>query len=605
MEKTVNAKNNTLQALLIRIFEFLLLFVIFLDVNTVYTEAFLNNKSPVTSFTHTYAKIISLVCIIVLIALHLWVDKSNIEVVKQYKFTGAFLLLFATIFYAVNVAFTIDSEGYIGSYFLIMTLLPLLFKIYRNKGKSYELLYVLERIVIFAAVTSLLIWLGSSVLNRLGEAQEIRVLWGGDYYDSNYINLCFRRYWTGDLTKNLSVFTEPPMFGLFLNIALYTEFFLKKNSNIYIVIILLCALVSCRATLALIIAIIAVGLKFVELFMSKKWFKFVFIAFSLVCILAVAMLVISKRNLEASSFGTHIDDYFATLKCFVHSNWLVGCGYENLEPIIVYESSFRADNPGMSNSIGPVLAQGGLLLSLYFLFPLVITIGSFFKKNKKLAFWGLGMLLLYTTIVFNNRVLIFLILSMGYSLLNIQINKTKPYMQISFDYPSDNLSDDNDNRKWYEKCKVKDGFIVPKEMTVAGYIILVIISVYTLINCSNKPVTSIICASFAILVTLAVLCIWIVRLKAYKSNNSGNSDKSNIGNKLYLISYITGLALWGIFIVVGHMYASIDGFLRENNLLLQDAHWSFVICVVIFYILVAVMMTCVDMIVQKLRGYNE
>ena len=564
----------------IDILEFLMMLVVFIDVNSVYTEAIINNKLPTQSGVHNYARLICFALAVILIGMHIVYDRENIGCIKKYKSFAIFQGIFLFLFYVLNVMQVPDGTGYIESFFLFMTAMPLLFKMYRREGRSFELLYKLEYIVLFVAIVSFFLWLGSSVFNLLGESQDVRVLWGGNYYDTNYLNLCFRRYWPDDITKNLGIFTEPPMFGLFLNVALYTELFLKKRSNIYIVFAIFCGLFSCKAIIAIMISVIAVVLKVIDLFKEMKYIKYIVFLLILLGGICLIGLFIYKMRIANYSGNIHIDDYLAPLKCFIHNNWIIGCGFDDLRPIIEYESEFRADIQGMSNSIAPVLAQGGLMLSAYYLAPFVIIIYSFFKKNSKLACWGIGMLALYCTVIFYLRVLVFVFLAFGFSMIEVVISKKKPYVKLTVDYPKDNNESviNKQASKWYHKFKIIDGYMMPDQMMCMITLLPIVISVYSMITWEKCNKSTIICSIITLLTNIVLV---ILKVNITKKHNLRMNKVFNY------ILYGSQFIIYSMFICVGHMYTMIDKLLRVNKLLVQDSQWRFVLFIIAVYCLVS------------------
>ena len=55
----------------------------------------------------------------------------------------------------------------------------------------------------------------------------------------------------------------------------------------------------------------------------------------------VAALVLYKKNTGWGSFATHIDDFAAALKCWIH-NPVLGCGFNTEAPIREYMSEFNS-----------------------------------------------------------------------------------------------------------------------------------------------------------------------------------------------------------------------------------------------------------------------
>jgi hypothetical protein len=410
-------------------------------------------------------------------------------------------------------------------------------------------------------------------MNALGENSDVTVNWGSTYDNTNYLNLYFRRYVVAsDVNKNLGLFVEPPMYGVFLNFGLYTELFLKKKTNPLIIVVFAAGLISCRAILALMIALIAVGFKLLELIAGKWYAKYVVITGFVVIAAGISFLMIFKLNNESNSLATHIDDVAAPVKCWLNNNIFWGTGYNREGPIQKYMSSFRENNLGLSNSIAVVLAEGGLVLFTYYLIPFIVLAIQFFKKNKRLAYWGLGMFLVYSLVIIHTNLIIFLFLAFGYSLLDLQLDfgkKGKRGLHISLKLltPEDNIQSEN-----AEKSEKTELFAAPSGVLMVFAFIPVFMSFYSVIVEKNTDGGSV----FAIIVTL---CLTAIMLMDCLGKFPVLFPKVGIRTRITVLE----TAIWAVYLLLGHMYRSLNFFLERNNLLLQQSQWNFVRLVVVLY----------------------
>lgn len=434
----------------------------------------------------------------------------------------------------------------------------------------------MEYVVLFIAITSVILWFGSSVLELWGKNLDVKVFWGGIYYDSNYLNLCFRRWvelFARDATKNLGIFVEPPMYGLFLGLGLYTELFLKKKSNLVIVISFLIALLSCRATLALMIAIVALAFVFVELVKDKKIAKILIPLMAIVAIACFAFLFVYKMKTHMGSLATHIDDFAAALKCWTHYP-ILGCGFDFEIPIQQYMSDFRSDNLGLSNSAAVVLAEGGIVLFTYYFLPFLFMMLSFFKKNHKLAYWGAGMCMFWVVVIFHTRLYIFFLLAFGYAMLELKVKllhvkENEKRIELSFADYKDYVIEENSAQTMWEKLKAMfriSIFDIPSGFLMVMSTILAVVSIYALINAKLFSVSSIIACAIILVCEIVILVLHII--------------KKSIPKKWIIIAQ---MILWGIFMIIGHAYRVLDSFMAATSLRLQDSWWHFVVLTVILY----------------------
>ncbi|MBP5282179.1 MAG: hypothetical protein J6Z22_06735, partial [Lachnospiraceae bacterium] len=412
---------------LIKLVEFILIMIIIVDCNSVYRHLV---DMPID--IKKWCMISVNIAAWLLILLHILKDRSNLDCIKEYATMGLLSVAFCLEFNALNSMTMVESqltvkafygEYFIGFFLFFMNACVILFRIYRKQHDTFHLLFLLEKVVLFLAIASLILWVGACVLELWGRGNDVYVDWGiGYHYYVNHLNLFVRRVWLDrDVFKNLGIFVEPPMYGLFLGIGLYTELFLKKKSNPAIVFTFVVSLISCQAILAILIAMGAFFLMFIDSIRKRKGAKIFIPAMFLLMLLAAVGLCIYKAKTGWGSFATHIDDFVACFKCWKEYP-IVGCGYDYSYPIFNYISDYRAGNLRLSNSAGVVLAEGGIILFIYYLIPFVLMAFAFLRGNRKLAYWSIGMFLFYVVVIFHARALIFLLMALGYSMVDFRLH---------------------------------------------------------------------------------------------------------------------------------------------------------------------------------------
>ncbi len=538
--------------------EFILVLVVVLDCNSVYRHWMGWKGDP-----KTYALWIANISAWLLVILYLIKDRSNIQCLKDYKYVFLISFVFVFEFNALNALKKVAS-GYLGYFFFFMNAMVILYLIHRKCQDSFRLLFLMEYLVLFIAVASVILWFGSSVLELWGRNEDVRVWWGGKYFDANYLNLCIRRWvFDGDLKKNLGIFVEPPMYGLFLGFGLYTELFLKKRANPGIVGIFGLALFSCKATLAIMLSLLALFLVVVELIKDKKYSKIIIPATIALTIVGVLILFFHKMKTGWGSFATHIDDFIAALKCWTHYP-ILGCGYDCEVPIQEFMSDFRKDNLGLSNSAAVVLAEGGIILYIYYFLPFLFMMLAFFKKNRKLAYWAVGMFLFWVVVIFHTRLFIFFLLAFGYSMIELKIpfldSKGKE-KKISFDFifPMNNCSADG-------KIFGKFNLDLPWGFIFTMHFVLGCTAIYGIICHKLFPIMSLI-------TSIVVLLIQIIM--AFFGMNKKIITKTQ--NMIILFSE------WLTFMICGHLYKVLDSLFSAFKLHIQDCGWSFLLTATILY----------------------
>lgn len=543
--------------ILIKTIEFVLILTVILDCNSVYRLRWGWNFEP-----HLLALWVANVSAYLLLVLWIIKDKTNFECVRDMK---ALILISFLMITEYNAFFVqkLDS-GFVGYFFFFVTAMVLLYQVYRKNGKPFHLLFLMEYVILFIAIVSVILWIGSSILELWGRNSDLKVFWGGIYFDANYLNICIRRWvFDGDLTKNLGIFVEPPMFGLFLGFGLYTELFLKKKSNVAIVVSFLIALISCRAILAIMLALLALVFLFAELIWHKKFAKILIPVMAILGCIAVAGLFIYKMKTGWGSLATHIDDFKAALQCWLHYP-IWGCGYDREMPIQEFMSDFRSNNLGLSNSAAVVLAEGGIVLFAFYFLPFLFMMLAFFKKNRKFAFWGAGMFLFWVVVIFHTRLFIFFLLALGYSmvkfkvrLLNVKENEKR--VEAGITYFDENQSEE---KGYFSKTflDLPVGFILIMTMILVGS------AVYGLISFKDFNVQNLISSIF-ILLAEALLLFWNLKKKSLSK----------------LVNSICQIGIWLFYMLVGQPYRVLDSFYTVTKLHIQDCWWKFIVVVIGLY----------------------
>lgn len=374
------------------------------------------------------------------LALRLWLNPRPLRKWLPGGSVLLALLLWAVAFFALNAARQEDwmRESYVLNFLLFLPLATALFRAKQREGQGLDLLLKLSDIVCVLAALSLVVYLAGVLRPDSVQADLIYTRWNNRRAITPQINLLdvcqsvVRATWSllgVSLLRNRSLFTEPLMFALPLLIALYTEMFLRDRGERWRVarwLILSAALVSASATIALMLMAAAWGLKGVTALLArgKRWLVIPI----LVVALAVCGLLVLEKDLSSfkttetsgNSVSTHIDDYRASLQAF-STQPLLGVGFLNEEGIFNFFQAYRQDNPGLSNTAGTILAEGGLMLGLMCMLPFAIWLLYLFRRRDwRVACWGFGAFGVYVGIIFKYHLLLMLLIAFGYSLLDVR-----------------------------------------------------------------------------------------------------------------------------------------------------------------------------------------
>ncbi len=415
--------------------EYLLMLAVLLECNSMYVFS-LQTVGRLDMYKLFY--LVSMLTATAAIGLRLWLDPQPL---KRRLSNGAILLavlIWAGAFYVLNAGRQMEywmRESYIMNFMMVVPLMIALMKFKQRQGQGLDLLYKLSDIICVLAALSLVVYIASVLKPDSVQADLIYSRWNNRKVTTPHVNLLdvcqsvLRAKWAlvgVTLLRNRSVFTEPLMFALPLLIALNTELFLRDRANRWRVLrwlILSAALISVSATIGLILMAIAWGLKGISALMSRKGKRWLVIPVLILAIAACGALLLEKGRMSyastavsGGSVSSHLDDYRASALA-LSSNPLLGVGFLNEEGIFAYFQSYRLNNPGLSNTAGTVLAEGGLMLGLFCMLPFGIWLLYLFRRRDwRVACWGFGIFGAYVGIIFKYHLLLMFLIAFGYSL---------------------------------------------------------------------------------------------------------------------------------------------------------------------------------------------
>ena len=349
------------------------------------------------------------------------------------KTVPLFVILYGSVivFFALNVM-RVGSDHSIPKYLLsFMAFFPLsyfLFRLYRLAGKPYELFYKYSSLVCVVAVVNLIFYAVLILHPEIVQTQLTNSRWSGFGHLTSFLNSCniccvspSSRHTIAGFAfyVNNAFFPEPLMYCIPLTVALYTELFLreKKERQIWKWAILSVAVFTTQSTLGMILTVAAIGLKLLEEAKPKHRYLALF---ALVFVVA-SVFVLFRRKLNTGGSGSiaaHIEHYRCALKTFLEHP-LFGCGYLREDQIRLHMSAEQLKrSEGLSNSVFVVLAEGGVFLGLLCMAPLLAWFKLIKSSDKKrIALWALGPFGLYCGTVIHFHLLMMLIMSFGYSLV--------------------------------------------------------------------------------------------------------------------------------------------------------------------------------------------
>lgn len=409
-------------------FEYVWIILVLIETNSLFKYSVGNNSSDIHDMTLNVARFL-LIAMIVCLLLE---NTKLLSTIKAYLPVLISVVVLVFAYKGLNVNGETQNIDYVARFCTFLLLACLYFFLLRKNGEHIAVWYKFSNVVFYFAVLNLLIYVCVVVNPDVLTANVIQTTWSVPARNlCNYYNFCvvgngLGRYFLGIfLPRNLGIYPEPLMYVIPLLVALYTELFFSGEDKIriYRCIVYSVALISSQSTLGIILLIFSWGLKGLDRYKGKIKIR-TLLVFCAVAFCGCVGLFVFKYIRNPESFSAHFQDYIYAIKAFL-TKPLLGCGYENEEYIKSFMSEYRrSTNPGLSNSVAVVLAEGGILFGFVCMVPFLTGIIQIFNKrskdNQKIAFWTMGCFCLYCVTIFHFHLLLLVMMAFGYSLMEIQ-----------------------------------------------------------------------------------------------------------------------------------------------------------------------------------------
>lgn len=283
--------------------------------------------------------------------------------------------------------------------------------------RGFFLFYKLQNIVVLLSLSSVILWLLGPLTDILRTDTSIRINWGYIQTYKGYFSLLYNiqledgTFLNSYLYRNTSIFTEGPMFNLWLIIALLVEFFMRKKVSIIKIVLLTLTLLTTFSTTGFIALFLFMVLKLYSLGISSgsKFFSLVKypLLFVGIAVGYVVVMYIIELKSDTGSYSLRMDGYAIAFALWL-MNPLLGLGYGNLHAIFMESTSL---NIGFSNSIFAILATGGLWMTCIILYPFLFNLFVSIYRNRiwLLSFVVISLYLIVTTIFYARFLLVVLV----------------------------------------------------------------------------------------------------------------------------------------------------------------------------------------------------
>lgn len=289
-----------------------------------------------------------------------------------------------------------------------------------EENKMEVFLLRLSNIVIVLGVVSLIAYIGGIVLGVLN-ADTVTLYRNGHYYSiRSYFNFTYigqEGVFLGrDVYRNTGIFLESPGWIFPLSLSVYIELFIRKETKIIRILILVITAITTYSTKGFIIIPFLLLAWFYRdserrksslRAVKKILLPIVYIVFGL-----IVYYLLQNKSVDGSvSFSQRMEDMGAALK--VWGNYLLlGCGYGNLVPFELYLSAQSSSS--ITSGLLKVFAQCGIYIGVevIYLISLIYTRTPQGKKYEAGCLIILYSFYLITSSTWTNTLLI-LILAMG------------------------------------------------------------------------------------------------------------------------------------------------------------------------------------------------
>lgn len=410
--KTINNKIMSKKKISIQtVVEYIVAALIVLDGNSVYRHNIIHNY---------HFAFLSGIAILIL---YLIVGEGKIE---KRKTLWAIIIEIWTGIYLLFSYSTIDLENFISLFMIGVPATFLLASMYNKKGEPFRLLYRIETVVLFLAVISVILWLCGSVLGILQHSCSIQVNWGREKTIYGYFGV---QYETAiDTTfglkgyRNSGIFTEAPMFNLWLCFALAIELFLKDKTILKKVIILVVAILTTISSTGFVVATLCFLMKYWQTIKQmKKQIKIMMLVSLAVGVPFVIYYAVKLFQVKSDtlSFAIRLQDYSAGVIVW-EQHPLFGSGFGNLAHLYNYTYTYMQglESMGYSNSVMGLLATGGIWMFLLYVLGILGLLRKKKVKGYDVRAFGFCYLALFVLTIFFARFISAFFLGIGLSLLS-------------------------------------------------------------------------------------------------------------------------------------------------------------------------------------------
>lgn len=378
--------------------EYLVAFFLIITMNTVYTSV---GSKLHLNLLGTMLFVLLLFCSLYIMA------KKNMDIRKTFA-TIIVYFLFVLGYLFFNSVTRQNFHQFFPYFIICFPSFLIYFSLKQKQKHPFDILFYFSNIVFYLALLSLLFWM-LFVNMHIGSSSQLYLPWAHQSI-SNYhwIQFSYQNITLlgKDFVRNTGIFTEGPMFTYVLLVAFLTELFFRANRRRLHLIVLLVTMVTTFSTTGIVLTLLAF---FFSYFLNKSHFRLgqLIRIFSIPIIIlgvGLALYFILVNKATTNSYSVRANDILAGFIAW-KDHPIIGNGYRNIGALSQYFDAWRIQAGGAalgySSGLLNVLSDGGVYLTLFYLYPFIHCL----LKLKNKAYFELGifnfllLVILFITVV--------------------------------------------------------------------------------------------------------------------------------------------------------------------------------------------------------------
>ena len=360
-------------------------------------------------------KLIPILVLVVIVATFLELVSSKLNY-NYFKIILTTVLIYLVVCITnIFISFNSLSINEILFYFVIAPLMLILLMFKNFNDQLVDFLNTFVKIILIFAIVSLIFWVFGSILKVVHPTNIVINNWNGGLPTPSYFNLYFEtqgiHFFGTTIIRNSGIFAEAPMWSLMLSSAFIIQELFLENSIKRLSLLTLTILTTVSTT-----GIFVIGLLLIYRVLMLKKSLFKYVSLITIPIVIYALLQVWEEKSDSISASIRFDDYIAGFLAW-RANFFFGSGLTlGLKAIESNMNTLIRTNLGYSNSLFVILAQGGVILGIFYLYPVISVL---IKKGVSIdtKMFALLFIILLFTAIFIDTPLFILFIGIFYALI--------------------------------------------------------------------------------------------------------------------------------------------------------------------------------------------